>query len=110
MNARLDVFQVVADPSRRHMLLLLSQGGMTINAIAENFEMSRPAISQHVKALHEAGFITIEDSGRTRYCRIKKDGFEHLLEWINYFDQFWQEKMQDLGALMANQHEHNTPS
>jgi DNA-binding transcriptional ArsR family regulator len=100
MSARLDVFQVIVDPSRRHMLHLLWKGGMTINAIAENFEMSRPAISQLVKALQEAGFITIEDLGRTRYCSIKKDGFDALLEWINYFDQFWQEKMQNLGMLM----------
>ena len=100
MNARLDVFQVIADPSRRQMLFLLSNGGMTINAIAENFEMSRPAISQHVKALHEAGFINIDDSGRTRYCSIKKDGFDQLMDWISYFDQFWDGKMQDFGKLM----------
>jgi DNA-binding transcriptional ArsR family regulator len=103
MSARLDVFQVIADPSRRQMLFLLSKGGMTINTFAENFEMSRPAISQHVKALHEAGFITIEDSGRTRYCSIKKEGFDDLLEWINYFDQFWHEKMQGLGTLMEKE-------
>jgi len=100
MSARLDVFQVIADPSRRQMLFLLSKGGMTINSIAENFEMSRPAISQHVKALHDAGFISIEDSGRTRFCSIKKDGFDELLSWINYFDEFWRERMENLGALM----------
>ncbi|MGX5817718.1 ArsR/SmtB family transcription factor [Chitinophaga lutea] len=100
MNAALDVFQVVADPGRRHMLMLLSKERMTINELAENFDMSRPAVSKHVKILHEAGFISIEDEGRSRFCTIRQDGFRELQEWISYFDRFWQQKMENLGALM----------
>jgi len=98
----LDVFQVVADPSRRQMLLLLSKNSLTINSLAENFDMSRPAVSKHVKILHGAGFITIEDIGRERYCTLKQDGFNELQDWINYFDKFWTNKLKKLETLLNN--------
>lgn len=96
----LDVFQVIGDPSRRKMLMLLFAGSMTINTLAENFEMSRPAVSKHVKILETAGFISIEDVGRERYCSLKKDGFEELQAWISYFDQFWITKLKKLENLL----------
>ena len=71
----LDAFQVIADPSRRQMLKLLSKNSLTINMLAENFDMSRPAVSKHIKILYTAGFITIEDIGRERYCLLKKKWF-----------------------------------
>ena len=74
-QAAVDTFQAIADPSRRQILRLLSKEGLTINAVAENFEMSRPAVSKHLKILHVAGFIAIEERGRERYCSLKKEGF-----------------------------------
>ena len=99
-SPRLDAFQVIADPSRRQMLQLLMKDSMTINNLAANFEMSRPAVSKHVKALHDAGFIMIEDKGRERYCSLKEDGFRALKNWINYFDKFWIHKLQQLDTLL----------
>ncbi len=96
----LDVFQVIGDPSRRQMLMLLSKDSLTINSLADNFDMSRPAVSKHVKILHNAGFISIKDIGRERYCTIKKDGFEELQNWITYFDQFWGSKLKNLENLL----------
>jgi DNA-binding transcriptional ArsR family regulator len=96
----LDVFQVIADPSRREMLRLLSKDSLTINSLAENFDMSRPAVSKHIKILYTAGFITIQDIGRERYCTLKQDGFNELQEWISYFDKFWGSKLQKLEALL----------
>jgi DNA-binding transcriptional ArsR family regulator len=96
----LDAFQVIGDPSRRKMLLLLSQDSLTINSLADNFDMSRPAVSKHVKILHTAGFIAIEDIGRERYCSLKKDGFEELQAWLAYFDQFWASKLKNLENLL----------
>ena len=98
----LDVFQVIGDPSRRKMLMLLFAGSMTINTLAENFDMSRPAVSKHVKILETAGFISIEDIGRERFCSLKKDGFEQLQAWISYFDQFWITKLKKLENLLNN--------
>jgi DNA-binding transcriptional ArsR family regulator len=98
----LDAFQVIADPSRRHMMQLLSKESMTINALAENFDMSRPAVSKHIKIMHNAGFISITDIGRERYCMLKEDGFNELQEFINYFDKFWTGKLKKLETLLNN--------
>ncbi|MFB6453900.1 ArsR/SmtB family transcription factor [Chitinophaga sp. Hz27] len=94
--AALDVFQTIADPSRREMLHLLSKKSLTINALAENFDMSRPAVSKHIKILSNAGFITIHDIGREKYCLLNQEGFKLLQEWINYFDKFWMNKLKKL--------------
>ncbi|MEO6285766.1 MAG: metalloregulator ArsR/SmtB family transcription factor [Dyadobacter sp.] len=98
----LDAFQVIGDPSRRKMLMLLSEDSLTINSLADNFDMSRPAVSKHVKILHHAGFISIEDIGRERYCTLKQDGFKELQNWISYFDQFWLSKLKTLETLLNN--------
>lgn len=96
----LDTFQVIADPSRRKMLQLLAQDSLTINALAKNFDMSRPAISKHVKIMYNAGFITITDIGRERYCTLKQDGFNELQDFIDYFDAFWTRKLKKLEDLL----------
>ena len=99
-QATLDPFQVIADPSRREMLRLLSKKSLTINALAENFDMSRPAVSKHIKILYTAGFISIQDIGRERHCLLKQDGFNDLQQWINYFDGFWTSKLKKLELLL----------
>ena len=98
----LDVFQVIADPSRRQMLIMLSKDSMTINSLAENFDMSRPAVSKHIKILHHAGFISIQDIGRERHCVLKQDGFHELQKFINYFDKFWTNKLSKLQTILNN--------
>ncbi len=96
----LDIFQVIADPNRRYILELLTQENLSINALAENFDMSRPAVSKHIKALHAAGFISIEDIGRERVCMLNQEGFNDLQDWINYFDGFWKNKLKNLETLL----------
>jgi DNA-binding transcriptional ArsR family regulator len=98
----LDAFQVIADPSRRQMLFMLSKDSMTINSLAENFDMSRPAVSKHVKILYNAGFISIKDIGRERHCILKQDGFDELQDFINYFDKFWTSKLKKLETILNN--------
>jgi DNA-binding transcriptional ArsR family regulator len=97
-----DVFQVVADPTRRQILRLLLKDSLTINTLAEQFDMSRPAVSKHIKILHGGGFISIQDIGRERHCILNQEGFEKLQEWINYFDKFWQSKLEKLKMLLDN--------
>ena len=97
-----DVFQVMADPSRRQMLMMLSKNSMTINSIAGNFHMSRPAVSKHIKILYNGGFITIKDIGRERHCVLKQDGFNKLQDFINYFDKFWATKLSKLQSILNN--------
>jgi|ERR1022692_3201631 DNA-binding transcriptional ArsR family regulator len=99
---RLDAFQVIADPSRREMLKLLNKDSLNINALAENFDMSRPAVSKHIKILQEAGFISIQDIGRERHCILNQNGFKELQSWINYFDKFWVSKLKKLETVLNN--------
>src|ERR1700757_2341626 len=96
----LDAFQVIADPSRRQMMQLLSKDSMTINALADNFDMSRPAVSKHIKIMYNAGFISITDIGRERYCTLKQDGFKELQAFIDFFDGFWTAKLKKLETLL----------
>src|ERR1700733_4546944 len=97
-----DPFQVIADPSRRQMLVMLSKDSLTINSLGENFDMSRPAVSKHVKIMYNAGFISITDIGRERYCTLKREGFNELQDFINYFDKFWTSKLKKLESLLKN--------
>ncbi len=95
-----DTFQAISDPSRRHMLQLLSKKRLTINALAENFDMSRPAVSKHIRILYSAGFISIEDIGRERHCALNQKGFLQLQQWISHFDQFWQQRLSKLDEVL----------
>jgi DNA-binding transcriptional ArsR family regulator len=97
---KLDPFYAIGDPNRREILQLLSKNSLTVNSIADNFEMSRPAVSKHIKILYESGFVSIEDIGRERYCILRKEGFSELQEWIDYFDNFWKVKFSKLEALL----------
>ena len=96
----MDAFQAIADPSRREILRLLSRDTMTINALADNFDMSRSAVSKHVKALDSAGLISIQNIGKERYCILRQEGFDALQEWIDYFDGFWKSKLKKLKMLL----------
>jgi len=98
----LDAFQVIGDPSRRKILMLLYEDSLSINSLADNFDMSRPAVSKHIKILYNAGFISIRDIGRERYCTLKKDGFEELQAWISHFDKFWASKLKKLETLLSS--------
>ncbi len=99
-QATLDVFKAIGDPSRRQILQLLSKERQTINSLVENFDMSRPAVSKHIKILEYSGFITIEDIGRERYCTLKQEGFKELQQWIDFFDSFWKVKLKKLETLL----------
>lgn len=93
-------FLAVSDPHRREILMLLTKKEQSINEIAENFAISRPAISKHIKMLSSTGFIKIEEKGRERYCSLHPDGFNALQDWLNYFEQFWHTKLQKLENLL----------
>ncbi len=74
--ARRDVFQAIADPTRRQIISLVAQKSMNLNSIADNFDVSRSAISQHIKILTECGLVIISQQGRERYCEVKLDGLQ----------------------------------
>lgn len=96
-----DPFHAIADVHRRNILQLLSKDDLSINNLAGHFDMSRPAVSRHIRILYQAGFITIEDKGRERVCALKKEGFHELQDWLNYFDQLWNTKLDALGSFLS---------
>lgn len=93
---RRDVFQAIADPTRRAILGLLAVQSLTLNAVAENFDISRPAISKHVKLLQECGLIDIKQQGRERYCEARLDRLSEVSHWVEQYRQFWEKKFDAL--------------
>ncbi len=90
---RRDVFQAIADPVRRDIISLLAEQALSINAIAEKFDISRPAISKHIKILEECGIISINKKGRERYCLIQPKNLVPAFLWIDQYKNLWEEKL-----------------
>jgi len=93
---RRDVFQAIADPTRREIIGLLAKESLTLNGVKNHFDISRPAISKHIKILTECGLIVIEQKGRERYCQAKLDHLKEVSDWVNYFSRFWDDKLNAL--------------
>jgi DNA-binding transcriptional ArsR family regulator len=94
METRRDVFQAIADPTRREIIDLLAQQSMNLNAIAEHFDVTRPAISNHIKILNECGIIEIEQVGRERVCKIQPDHLKQVSDWIGKYEDLWIQKVE----------------
>jgi DNA-binding transcriptional ArsR family regulator len=93
METRRDVFQAIADPTRRQIINLIVHQSMNLNAIAENFNVSRPAISNHIKILNECGIISIQQIGRERYCKIEPANLREVADWVEPFRELWEQKL-----------------
>jgi DNA-binding transcriptional ArsR family regulator len=93
METRRDVFQAIADPTRREIIRLISSQPMNLNAIAGHFDITRPAISNHIKILNECGIITIEQTGRERYCKIQPQNLKEVSDWIEQYKGLWEQKI-----------------
>ncbi|MEB2785020.1 ArsR/SmtB family transcription factor [Algoriphagus persicinus] len=91
--ARRDVFQAMADPTRRKIIELIAQGPMNVVTIASCLEMTQPAISQQIKILSECGIVTMEKLGRERHCRIKAENLIPAYLWLEQFQQQWTERI-----------------
>lgn len=102
MNKRRDVFQAIADPTRRDILSLIANEPLNLNSIAENFEMSRPAISQHIKILDESGLIVIHKKGRQRFCHIRPQKIKEVDNWLEPFRKMWEDRFDQLGKVLSN--------
>jgi DNA-binding transcriptional ArsR family regulator len=96
METRRDVFQAIADPTRRGIIGMLAKQPLNLNAVAEKFDMSRQAVSLHVKILTECGLVTIRQEGRERFCEAKLDSLNEVSEWVTQYKQFWESKLDDL--------------
>lgn len=93
---RRDVFQALADPTRRDIIGMIAHQSLNLNAVAEQFDISRPAISRHIKILTECGLITIRQDGRERYCVAKLDKLQEVSAWVEQYKIFWTKKFDAL--------------
>ena len=93
---RRDVFQAISDPTRRQIIWILTKEPQNLNTVAEQFEISRPAISKHIKLLEECGMVVITQKGRERYCRARLEPLSEVHEWIEQYRQFWEAKLDSL--------------
>src|SRR4051812_24396867 len=93
---RRDVFQAIADPTRRAIINMIAQQSLNLNSVSENFNISRPAISKHIKILTECGLIEIRQQGRERYCEATLQRLNEVSEWVEQYRIFWTKKLDAL--------------
>jgi len=93
---RRDVFQAIADPTRRDILHLISNQSMNLNSVSDQFKISRPAISKHIKILTECGLVTINQVGRDRFCEARLDKLSEVSVWVEQYKKFWEAKLDSL--------------
>lgn len=98
--ASADIFVAIADPTRRALLDRLRDGEQAVKQLAEPFEMSMPAISQHLQVLCEAGLVQVRKVGRQRLYRLNPEPLKEVSDWMNPYEQFWQEKLDALGKYL----------
>lgn len=99
---RRDVFQAIADPTRREILSLLANDPMNLTKVTENFNISQPAISRHIKILMECGLVTVEKQGRERFCEAKIEKLNEVEEWLAPFRVMWEQHFDKLDKLLIH--------
>ena len=101
MEARRDIFQAIADPTRRAILSLLAMQAMTPGAIAENFNSSRQTISKHIQILTECQLLSQHQNGREIYYHFNPIKMKEVAEWVNQYSNFWNEKFNSLDLYLS---------
>ena len=96
LNMRRDVFQAIADPTRREIISMIAQKPLNVNAVAGNFAISRTAVYKHVKILTECGLVVIKQHGRERYYEAKLQKLNEVADWIEQYRKFWNAKLDSL--------------
>lgn len=100
MNLRRDVFQAIADPTRRAILLLVSSQSMTAGAIASNFDTARPTVSKHLQILTECELLKQEQNGREMYYHLNPNKLKEIADFIEPFQKMWDDRFNTLENIM----------
>ena len=95
-----DVFNAIADPTRRSILMSLTDESQNVNALADKFDMTRQAVSLHIKYLQECGVITIKKEGRERHCNLEVQKLTEIADWLEPFRKMWTGKFNQLDTLL----------
>ncbi|MBM7563249.1 ArsR/SmtB family transcription factor [Paenibacillus sacheonensis] len=97
-----DVFQAIADPTRREVLKLLVDQEMPVNVISGHFPISRTAVSKHLRILSEAGLVTERKVGRETRYKLETQPLQELRNWLHYYERYWENKMSALQRLVES--------
>jgi DNA-binding transcriptional ArsR family regulator len=103
--ATADVFQAIADPTRRAILGLLAQGEQPVTALAQQFDITLPAISRHMRVLREVGLVRVRPAGRERLYRLNAHPLKDVAEWTRHYERFWSDRLDALGEYLDTQQE-----
>ncbi len=101
ITMRRDVFQAIADPTRRAILALITLQAMTPNALAEHFDTSRQAVSKHLKILTECELVKQEQQGREIYYQLELEKMKEVDEWLEQFRKIWEDRFRQLDDLLS---------
>ena len=99
------LFRALADPSRRAILERLTRGEAAVKDLTARFNISQPAVSQHLAALRKAGLVAERRDGRLVYYRVQPRGLRPLIDWITHYQAFWPERLDRLQALLKEMEE-----
>ena len=100
-------FKALADPSRREILMHLSKQDMTIKEVSEHFDMTRAAVKKHLNILEKGNLISIRKNGRERINTLKPEGLRSVTEWMDYFNNYWDQKLNSLQVAIKNHSDEN---
>ncbi|WP_256003782.1 ArsR/SmtB family transcription factor [Pedobacter deserti] len=100
MIERRDVFQAIADPTRRMIITKLSHGALNIGQIGEDFGMSRQAIAKHIKILNECGIVSMKQRGREQVCEAKLEKLDEVTDWVSESRKVWKQRFDKLDKFL----------
>ena len=101
MDLRRDVFQAIADPTRRAIILLIATQAMTPNALAEHFDTTRQAVSKHLRILTECQLVKQEQQGREIYYQLEATKMQEIEKWLEQFKKLWESRFNELDNVLA---------
>src|SRR5688572_12677528 len=99
---RRDVFQAIADPTRREIINMIAFKPMNVNSVSENFDVSRAAIYKHLKILNECGLIKIKQQGRERFCEARLEKLNEVSSWVDQYRKLWTGRLDSLDTYLAD--------
>lgn len=97
---RRDVFQGIADPTRREILNMIAHKALNVNSVAQNFDVSRTAIYKHLKILSECGLVVLQQQGRERYCEARLEKLSEVSDWVEQYKKIWMQRFDSLDAYL----------
>jgi len=97
---RRDVFQAIAEPTRREILNMIAHQSLNVNSVAEKFDVSRTAIYKHIKILTQCGLILMKQQGRERFCEGRLEKLGEVSDWVEQYRQFWKAKLDALESYL----------